>query len=380
MGYAFLVFVKNINLLLFEQNNTPTFNVISLILPPMIKSKIVTSVLICFATVLLFSCGDKDSDVKFTTSRPMPKLSYHLAQKNNLPYQLTVPGQLMPYEQITLFSEISGYVDEILFEEGESVAKNQALLRIDSDRTVADIHQIEVDLTLAKREYDRQKALSEANATSTEQLEQTESRVAQLEAQLQRLQIEIDKSTIKAPFDGVMGLRQISKGAFVTSSQPISTLAQTATLKVEFAVPQRYATELQINDTIEVVEVNTGEKHKAILYAKEPFIDPTTKTLTVRARLKSAPSLYPGAFVNVVLSLPAPKDGMIVPTEAVMPVLNGHLVWVKRNNKATSETVELGMRTEKDIVINGNINEGDTILITGLLGLSEGMKVEVVED
>ena len=346
----------------------------------MIKRKTVNSVLIFFATALLFSCDDKDPGVKFTTSRPMPKLSYHLAQKNNLPYQLTVPGQLMPYEQITLYSEISGYVDEILFEEGESVTKNQALLRIDSDRTVADIHQIEVDLTLAKREYDRQKALSEANATSTEQLEQAESRVAQLEAQLQRLQIEINKSTIKAPFDGVMGLRQISKGAFVTSSLPISTLAQTATLKVEFAVPQRYATELQINDTIDVVQVNTREKHKAILYAKEPFIDPTTKTLTVRARLKSAPSLYPGAFVNVVLSLPAPKDGMIVPTEAVMPVLNGHLVWVKRNNKATSETVELGMRTEKDIVINGNINEGDTILITGLLGLSEGMRVEVVED
>ena len=327
--------------------------------------------------LLLLSCDSSEGDVQFTSKKPSPKLSYVLAVKNTLPNQLTAPGQLLPFEQVTIFSEISGYIEEILFQEGEHVTKGQALIRINSERISADIKQLEVDLALAQKEAERQEALSEVAATSTELLEQTQSRVAQINAQLNRLTIEIEKSTIRAPFSGQMGLRQISPGAYITPNQAIVSLAQINPLKVEFAIPQRYATAVHINDTIEVTQSNTNEKFIATVFAKEPYIDQSTKTLTIRAKLDATKNLYPGAFVNVTVALETNEQGVLIPSEALMPVLNGQKVWVKRNNLAVSELVTPGVRTSDRIVIAGNIKVGDTILTTGLLGIREGMAVEV---
>ena len=334
--------------------------------------------LVLILTVLFISSCESDQvDVTFSNKRPAPKLAYKLAAKSLLSNQISVPGQLLPFEQITVFSEVSGYMDEVSFEEGEIVNKGQALVKINSDRIQAEIRQLEVDLSLAKKEAERQSALMEMNATSTELAEQAEARVAQITAQIERLTIEIDKSTIRAPFTGKMGLRQISSGAYITPSQAIASLAQVDFLKLEFALPQQYASAISIGDTVQIAHGNQGETFKAVLFAKEPFIDPATKTLTVRAKLKENKDLYPGAFVTVQLEAKVNQEAFLIPSEALTPVLNGQKIWIKRNGLAVSELVTPGVRTDKEIAVSGNISIGDTILTTGLLGIREGMHVDV---
>jgi membrane fusion protein (multidrug efflux system) len=289
---------------------------------------------------------------------------------------ILLPGNVLPFEQVTLYTEVAGRVSKIYFNEGDEVKVNTPLLKIDSDILEAKKAEIETNLKFAKKEESRTKNLYEAKAGSFEAYELAQGKVASLEAELKSIAVEIDKTTLRAPFSGQVGLRMISPGAFIGTNDPIANMAQQNPLKIEFSVSQRYANKVKAGQSIVVKDKNGNTIGKAEVYAFDPIIDNASRSLKIRARIENNEHLFPGSFVQVEYDLGEIEDGFMVPSSAVSPVLNGQQIWLLKDGKATSKIVELGIRTSDQVQIIGNISEGDTLITTGLLSMREGLELK----
>ena len=316
---------------------------------------------------------DNDSEINFTA------VDYTVVKTQSIEQILQVPGRTLPFEEVKIYSEINGRVKSINFEEGEKVPKGKVLVKIDTDILEAEKKQLEVDLRLAQKDFNRKKQLYEDEAGTLEAVEKAQSSLEGLKAQVALINVQIDKGTIRAPFSGRIGLRQISKGAYITTSDLITSLAQTEKLKVSFSIAQRYASlvkmgqEITIKPTSDSLEVTP---EKATVYAADPTIDQKTQMYNVRAKLDKNSSIVPGGFVSIQYNLGKAENSIQVPTQAVVPVVDGQVIWKFKNGKAEKVKVNVGVRTSDKVQIFGKVNDKDTIVMTGLLGMQEGKNIK----
>lgn len=316
---------------------------------------------------------DNSSEINFTS------VDYTIVESQTVEQILQVPGRTMPFEEVKIFSEISGRVESINFEEGEEIKKGAVLLRIDTDILEAQKKQLEVDLRLAEKDFERKKQLYEGEAGTLEAVEQAESNLEGLKAEIALINVQIDKGTIRAPFTGKIGLRQISQGAYITPSDLITSLAQIDKLKISFSIAQRYASLVRMGQVITIKPTSDSlnvSKEKAIVYAADPTIDKETQMYNVRAKMEGNTSLVPGGFVSIQYNLGEAENSIQVPTQAIAPVVDGQIVWKFNNGKAEKVKVNVGVRTSDKIQIFGDIHDGDTIVMTGLLGMQEGKDIK----
>jgi membrane fusion protein (multidrug efflux system) len=178
----------------------------------------------------------------------------------------------------------------------------------------------------------------------------------------------------------VIGLRGVSEGSFVTTSTAIARLQNLLNLKVDFSVPQKYASLVKIGDEI-VFKLSNGDfEYKARIYAVEPKIDPSTRTLKLRAICRTNyKELFPGAFVNVEVKLKENENAILVPTVAVVPELKGQSVYLYKGGTVIPQSVELGLREEKRVQIVSGLEEGDTVVTSGILQIRPGSNVNITE-
>lgn len=328
--------------------------------------------------LLLFSCGGKEDKAGFVqaTMKPSAVEVFTIAE-SDVSRIIDIPGTIIPSEEIQLFSEITGRIQKINFKEGQRVAKGTLLVQVDTDILRAQKQTLKVQQDLAKKDEARKKALLSAKGISTEEYEKSAAALESIQAELALLDVQIAKGEIRAPFSGRIGLRKVSEGAYINPATMITTLVQDNPAKVEFSISERYASAVKSGQEVRFTYDGNNKEYKAKVFAYESFIDAGTRMLTLRADLPNDGKLIPGTFVSVKYDLGLEKNAMMIPAEAVVPVLKGQKVMVIRDGKVADVPVELGIRTSDKIQVIGNLKIGDNVLISGLLAVREGMPVTI---
>jgi membrane fusion protein (multidrug efflux system) len=287
-------------------------------------------------------------------------------------------GTVLASESVDLASEVSGRVDRISFKEGSHVKKDDLLIKINDDDLQAQLKKTELQIQLASDQADRQKRLLETNNTSKEQYDIAMNLVSTLKADRENLLVSIRKREIRSAFDGIIGLRYVSEGSYVTPSTRIASIQKINPLKVDFSVPEKYAGKVRVGDLVKFHSDETNLEFSGKVYAIEPEIEPSTRTVQLRALCENrAESIYPGGYVHVELRLKEPGGALMVPTQAIVPVLKGQTVLLRKNGVVVSVAVKTGIRTPAAIQVLNGLSPGDTVLTTGILQLRPGMPVNV---
>jgi membrane fusion protein (multidrug efflux system) len=293
---------------------------------------------------------------------------------------LSLSGAIEANEQVEIRSEVSGIVESINFQEGSNVSKGQLLFKVNDVELRAQLGQAKTKEGLAAENERRAKLLLQKEAISQEEYDIARADFKSAQAQSQLISAQIGKTSVRAPFSGKIGLRNISPGTYITPTILVANLVNSGKLKITFSIPEKYATEIKMNSNLTFSVANSEKKYTAKIYAIEPGIEATTRTLQVRAIAENSDGkLLPGTFANVELPLDIIKDAIVVPTEAIVPVQNGKKVFISDHGKAKEVMVETATRTDASILVLSGLKAGDTLITSGVMALKAdaGVKVKV---
>ena len=290
--------------------------------------------------------------------------------------EIVVTGNLLPDEEVDLSFETSGQVVEINFKEGAHVKQGQLLAKVNDRKLQAELKRLESQLKLANDRVYRQRTLLQHDAVSQEAYEQVRTELATLQADIDIVKAEIELTELRAPFDGVIGLRQISVGAYASPTTVVSKLTRIVPLKVEFAVPEKYVNEVNPGTALSFTIDGSLQNYSATVYAKESALDQNTHTLTVRA-LYANPNgrLTPGRYASINLKKQEIEDAIAIPSEAIMPEMGKDKVFLYKSGKAQPVDVTVGLRTEDRVQVLRGLSVGDTLITSGTLQLRTGLPV-----
>lgn len=292
---------------------------------------------------------------------------------------LTSTGTVYADERVEVVSEVAGMVRSLAFEEGTAVAAGALLVQIDNRELRAEQERVVARLELAERRTRRQRQLYGDGLISDQDYDTAATEADALRAELRLIEVRIDKTQIRAPFAGMVGLRRLSEGAYVSPETLVTTLLDVDPVKLEFAVPERYAADFRPGKRVDFQVAGAGGVRRAMVYAVEPSVDPATRTVTVRATSPNPDgALLPGAFADVSFAVRETDDALAVPSIAVLPELGGHRVYVLEDGAAASRPVETGLRTADRVEITDGLAAGERVIVSGLQSLRPGMAVEVV--
>ncbi|GAB1463523.1 efflux RND transporter periplasmic adaptor subunit [Pedobacter sp.] len=296
---------------------------------------------------------------------------------------LEITGNIEANEAVTLKSEVAGLVTGIYFKEGSSVAKGTLLVKINDRDIQAQLKEAITKQNLATNNENRAKQLLEKGAISQEEYDNSQAELQTLMSQVQLIRAQLAKTAIIAPFSGKIGLRNISVGEYITPNTAIANLLNTNPVKISFSIPEKYVAQLKTNSNISFHINGNNKNFTGKVFAIEPGINQQTRTLQIKALAPNANNeLLPGSFARVKLTLAAINDAMLIPTEAVIPVLEGKVVYIVKNGKAQQVPIETGTRTANKIRVLSGLNIGDTVLTTGAMALrpEADVKVKIAEN
>ena len=293
--------------------------------------------------------------------------------------EIPVIGRLVPDEEVQLSFETSGKITDIYFQEGSSVKKGTLLAKVNDAQLQAQLARLEAQVPLAKERVYRQSTLLQRDAVSKEALEIVKTELATLNADIEKTKAQIEQTELRAPFDGVIGLRQVSVGSYASPSTVVAKLTSVTPIKIEFSVPERYASEVKRGTNLEFTVEGKLEAFKAQVYATEASLDAETHTLLVRALYPNANGeLLSGQYAGIRLKQKEVADAIAIPSEAIVPEMGKNKVFVCRNGNAEPVDVVTGIRTDSEIQIVSGLEFGDTILTSGTLQLRKGSAVKIV--
>ena len=351
------------------------------------KKWIITAIILAVfcAALGIYNYYGKRSPAEESAGEPIAPRSRNTLNVNGLiihPQSLTdgitTVGNLLPDEEVDLSFETSGKIVAINFQEGAAVRKGQLLAKVNDRPLQAQLSRYEAQLKLAEDRVYRQSALLERDAVSQEAYEQARTELATLQADIAIVQSNIALTELRAPFDGIIGLRNVSEGAYASPSVVVAKLTKISPLKIDFYVPERYASQIHPGTRLSFTVEGRQERFEATVYATETQIDVTTRTLAVRARYPNARGrLLPGRFATVEIRMHEIPDAIAVPTEAIVPEMGIDKVFLYRGGKAHAVEVTTGLRTESQIQIINGLQVGDTLLTSGTLQLREGLPVQL---
>jgi membrane fusion protein (multidrug efflux system) len=291
---------------------------------------------------------------------------------------LALSGSIDANEQVEIRSEVSGLVENINFQEGSNVTKGQVLFKINDVELRAQLAQAKTKEALAFENERRAKLLLQKEAISQEEYDIASADYRSAKAQSQLINAQIGKTSVKAPFSGNIGLRNISPGTYVTPTILVANLVNVGKLKITFSIPEKYASQIKQNTTLNFTATNSTDVYTAKVYAIEPGIDINTRTLQVRAYAdNSSGKLLPGTFANINLPLDVIKDAIVVPSQAIVPVQSGKKVYIANNGQAKEVKVETANRTDTSILVLSGLKIGDTLITSGVMSLKDEAPIKV---
>lgn len=339
------------------------------------------------AVLLLFACAIACKEEKKQENAPAAgaargnatlQVEAFIVKTQSLGEQLEVPGTLMPFEQTEIRPEISGRVVKLHIPEGSFVKKGTLLVKLFDDDLQAQLKKLQVQLQINAKTAERQKELLTIGGISQQEYDLSELAVSNLRADIDLVRVNITRTEIRAPFDGRIGLKSISDGAYISPTTLITTISQVGQLKMEFSIPEKYSDMMRKGRGVTFMVAGSTKTFQANILATESVIEANTRTLRVRTVIASKdPMLAPGAFAKVGLKLDQDDQALIVPTQAVIPQARNKRVFVYSNGIAKSQVVTTGIRDSSFVQVTDGLKLGDTVITTGLLAIRPDAKIKL---
>lgn len=287
-------------------------------------------------------------------------------------------GTLRPDEEVDLSFETSGKIVAIYFTEGSRVKKGDILAKINDRPLQAQLEKLEAQLKMAEGKEFRQRSLLDKDAISQESYDQVQTDVQSLKADINLVKARISETELKAPFDGIIGLRNLSEGSYATSSTRISHLIKMSPLKIEFSIPEKYASEIKIGYPLTFKIDGIDQIFNATVYAIDPKADVDMRTIVLRALYPNKnEELKSGRYAEITLRMSHKENAISIPTEALIPEMEGEKVYVFNGGKAKSIKVVTGLRTESKIQITEGLKFGDTLITSGIMQLRQNLPISL---
>ena len=344
---------------------------------PLVASAIVT---IALAGAFLVSPAMRADGQQAAAPAAPPAVTVEaiVAQPEPVTEEIVVIGTLASNESVVVRPEIAGRVAKINFSEGERIKKGQALLSLDASVQEAELKEAEAALSVSRRNFERAEELLRKGVGAVRQRDEA---LGQLEADRARvalMQARLQKMTLTAPFDGVLGLREVSVGAYVTPGQDIVNLENIDPVKVEFRVPETSLRIVREGQKIRVqVDAFPDQSFNGEVYAIDPRIDAAGRSVAIRARIPNPDGkLRPGLFARVAL-VTAQRQSVMAPETAIVPRGDNQFVYRAVDGKAVLTKVAVGVRRDGRVELREGVQPGDTVVTAGQLKLRDGAPVRV---
>lgn len=328
--------------------------------------------------ILTASCGSKSEkkDVKGKSNGPI-MIDVSVAQAVELSNIIEANGNVLAQEFVQLKSEVPGRIVYLNIKEGAMVSEGTLLARLNDDDLQAQLRKYKAQLELAKTNEKRLRSLLDVKGLNASDYDQAVNQVNNIEADIAITEAQIRKTEIKAPFSGVIGLRNVSKGAFISSQDVLATMQSVSALKVDFVLPESYSSAIANGTKVEVVN-DAGKKYQATVIGIEPQINTATRNIKIRAVVQGDDrGLNPGAFVRVFFNEGETKKRIVVPSNCIIPDTRFKKLAVVKNGKIVMTNIETGVRRSSQVEVMSGIEVGDTFAINGLLYLKPDAEVKV---
>jgi len=294
--------------------------------------------------------------------------------------EVVAVGTLKPDETVMIRAEIAGKIQAIAFTEGQKVDAGTPLILLDASEYKALLDQNNATLLLNKQSYDRTKDLFGKQLTSHQALDEAKSKLDESKARLAVDKVRLDKMTIKAPFSGILGLREVSQGAYIQIGQPLVRLDKLDTIKLDFKVPEIYLSKVNVGQTVTLtLDAFPNKTFTGKVYAMDLAVEEESRTLLLRAKLPNPDlALQGGLFARVKLVLGTRENALLIPEQAIVPQGGDSFVFKIQEGKAILTKIMLGQRRTGDVEVIDGLNANDSVVIAGQMKLRPNATVMIL--
>ncbi len=325
---------------------------------------------------------DSSSPLK-PTGRPSQgalPVSVHIAKFEKSDHKLYLSGTAYASEEVQLNPEMSGKLSYLNIPEGKVVSRGSLLAKINDIEFQAQLKKVRSEMELLKIKESRNKKLLDIHSISREEYDNSLNELQVKSAEEELILAQIQKTEIRAPFTGILGFKNTGPGAYVSPSQSLTSIQQIDPIKIEFTIPEKYRSLIQAGQTIQFSVDGSKNLFQARIDITDSKIDIDTRTLKVRAIYSNpAKKILPGAFVKIELNLKDQEKSILIPSQALVPILKAYKVFIVEQGLAKEQIVETGLRSETDVQILSGLKEGDTLITSGILSLKNGMAIQIAK-
>ncbi|CAG5007446.1 Multidrug resistance protein MdtA [Dyadobacter sp. CECT 9275] len=293
--------------------------------------------------------------------------------------EMTVSGTLVAFQEVSIMSELNRKVVAVQAKEGKFVTAGTLLFKLDDADLLAELEQLKQQEKLVLLNEQRLKDLVSREAAIQQDYDQAFTNLKVLQSRIEQLKVTLSKTSIRAPFNGYIGIVNVYTGAYVSPGTSLAQLTDNSKLKIDFAVPEKHAHTLKPGDEVHY-QVESNEKiNTARIIAHESRLDPNTRTLLVRAVGNNAGhELLPGQSARLTLRLNTTGQALTIPNQALIPSSKGYSVYVVNGNKAGFKHIEIGQRNAFSVHVTKGLADGDTIITSNMLRLSPDTPIQLV--
>ncbi|MGL4825347.1 MAG: efflux RND transporter periplasmic adaptor subunit [Alphaproteobacteria bacterium] len=292
--------------------------------------------------------------------------------------RITMNGSLVAHQLVVLKAEVEGKVKEISFKQGQAVKKNDLLLKIDEDVYRLQVKEAEARVKLSKTEYDRSEYLLKKDFGTSAARDKALANLKVNEAELEVANLRLSQTEIRAPFDGTVGLKNVSVGSFIAKNEEILTIVDLNPIYVDFPVPESYGKLLVLGQEVDAtIEGVSDLPVSGEIIAIDPKADFLTHSIQVRAELDNGNhALKPGQFARVNLELNKER-GVLIPQIAVEREGNQEFVFIVQDGIAIRTEVTIGQKENGMVCILDGVKESDWVVTVGQIKIQDGMPVRI---
>ncbi|HWX19738.1 MAG TPA: efflux RND transporter periplasmic adaptor subunit [Candidatus Binatia bacterium] len=318
---------------------------------------------------------------------PPESVSSFVAREEKWQGTLTAIGSVTAVQGVTITPEISGTVSEIAFESGAVVAKSDLLLRLDISSENAQLRAIEAQVELARLTLERERTLRSQNMISQSELDAAEATLKQNQANADNIRATIEKKTIRAPFAGRLGIRQVNLGQYLDTGKPIVSLQSLAPIFANFSLPQQELARLKTGMRVRLTtDAYSDRKFEGSLTAINPDLDQSTRSVGLQATFENAEqALRPGMFARAEVLLPEDQTVLVIPATSVLSAPYGDSVYVIESD-STGQNGKPGLTVRQQFIrtgrargdflsVDSGLKPGDRIVSSGVFKLRNKMSV-----
>lgn len=321
--------------------------------------------------LLVWSCNSARNEEAKGAKKGGPQVvEGYLVKPEPVDHSISVSGTLKSFEETVLMPDMPGRIVLINLPEGKFVKKGTVLVKLFDADMQASLRKLKTQLEITKQTQKRQEELLKVSGISELEYDQTKLQVNSISDDIEAMQAQISKTEVVAPYDGVIGLRNVSLGAQVTTGTALATIRETDRMKLDFSVPEKHGSAIVDGMTVSFTVQGADTSFKATVMAAEGGVEAATRNLRVRALVAAKdPALRPGTFATVEVPLSVSKNSLMVPTQCIIPQERNKRVIVARSGKATFVPVVTGFRKADLVEVVSGLQAGDTVITTGILFL-----------